>query len=81
MDIRNNDGETPLFLAALNGKKETFGFLNAQFTEAHHVRRNNGDTILHAAIAGEYFSKFHTLFATLISIFLTNKKKKEMFCN
>ncbi|KAL5542577.1 hypothetical protein UlMin_010287 [Ulmus minor] len=57
MAIRNNDGEIPLFLAALNGKKETFSFLNAQCTGAHHyVRRNNGDTILHVAIAGEYFS-------------------------
>jgi len=68
-------------LAALNGNKETFCFLSGERTEAqHYVRRNNGDTILHAAIAGEYFSKCHTIFATLISSFLTNNKN-EMFCN
>ncbi|KAL5542601.1 hypothetical protein UlMin_010311 [Ulmus minor] len=54
--IRNNNGEIPLFLAAVFGKKETLLYLNTLCTESDHVRRNNGDTILHAAIAGEYFS-------------------------
>ncbi|KAL5542606.1 hypothetical protein UlMin_010316 [Ulmus minor] len=56
MKIRNNNGEIPLFLAAVYGKKETLLYLNTLCTESDHVRRNNGDTILHAAIAGEYFS-------------------------
>ena len=70
MKIRNNNGEIPLFLAAVFGKKETLLYLNTLCTESDHVRRNNGDTILHAAIAGEYFSKFalttsHPLFIGL----------------
>ncbi|XP_028769165.1 uncharacterized protein LOC114726662 [Neltuma alba] len=70
VDDRNVDGETPLFLAALHGRKQAFLCL-------HHIRngptttplranintvpfyancrRNNGDTILHAAIHGNYF--------------------------
>ena len=55
---RNNKGETPLFLAARHGKKEAFLFLySLGGRDDFHVRRNDGDTILHAAIIGEYFSE------------------------
>ncbi|KAF4355302.1 hypothetical protein F8388_026572 [Cannabis sativa] len=50
--IRNHYGETPVFLAALNGKKDTFLYLYSKDKEESLVRRNNGDTILHAAISG-----------------------------
>ncbi|PON92523.1 Transmembrane protein [Trema orientale] len=54
--MRNIYGETPLFLAALHGKRETFLYLHPLSKEEDLVRRNDGDNILHAAIAGDYFS-------------------------
>ncbi|EXC16955.1 Ankyrin repeat-containing protein [Morus notabilis] len=53
--LRNLNGETPLFLAALHGKIEAFLYLHTLSNEDYLVRRNDGDTILHAAISGEYF--------------------------
>ncbi|KAH7573044.1 hypothetical protein JRO89_XS03G0057200 [Xanthoceras sorbifolium] len=55
---RNNESETPLFLAALHGKKEAFLCLNhfSQKKDTSSCRKKNGDTILHAAISGEFFS-------------------------
>lgn len=55
---RNHDSETPLFLAALHGKKEAFIRLDeiCGLDKGNtYCRRNDGDTILHCAIAGEYF--------------------------
>ncbi|XP_028781012.1 uncharacterized protein LOC114737269 [Neltuma alba] len=57
----NKEGETPLFLAALNGHKDTFQYLHSvcskipttKFSELW--RRDNGDTILHCTIQREYF--------------------------
>lgn len=55
---RNNEGETPLFLAAFNGKKEAFLCLHKLAKDNSSIRKSKGgDTILHAAIGGEYFSK------------------------
>ncbi|XP_004298202.1 PREDICTED: uncharacterized protein LOC101298415 [Fragaria vesca subsp. vesca] len=58
VSLRNVEGETPLFLAALNGNTKAFVCLNFYCPEKQHslIRDNNGDTILHAAILGEYFS-------------------------
>ncbi|KAH7573042.1 hypothetical protein ACOSP7_006456 [Xanthoceras sorbifolium] len=55
---RNNESETPLFLAALRGKKEAFLCLNhfSQEKDTSFCRKRNGDTTLHAAISGEFFS-------------------------
>ncbi|XP_002518096.3 uncharacterized protein LOC8280664 isoform X1 [Ricinus communis] len=59
---RNSEGETPLFLSALHGKKNAFLCLHFLYREAHKendyslCRKSNGDTILHSAISGEYFS-------------------------
>ncbi|KAK7320545.1 hypothetical protein VNO77_30109 [Canavalia gladiata] len=55
---RNIYGETPLFLAAINWQKQAFAYLS--HISNHNVPlqdlvRNNGDTILHCAIAREYF--------------------------
>ncbi|KOM53636.1 hypothetical protein LR48_Vigan09g229500 [Vigna angularis] len=63
LSMRNVDGETPLFLAALNGRKEVFLFLHYFSNNNHHpepldysnCRRTDSDSILHSAIAGDYF--------------------------
>ncbi|KAL7176718.1 hypothetical protein ACSBR2_030129 [Camellia fascicularis] len=49
---------TPLFLAALNGKKHAFLCLDdlcSQDDCYHYCRRNNGETVLHSAINREFF--------------------------
>ena len=56
---RNKESETPLFLAALHGKKDAFlclHFFNQEMDRTASCRKNNGDTILHSAIFGEHFS-------------------------
>ncbi|WVY89457.1 hypothetical protein V8G54_034971 [Vigna mungo] len=56
--LKNKEGETPLFQAALNCKKPAFAYLSNLF---HHsarwqdLVRHNGDNILHCAIRREYF--------------------------
>ncbi|XP_028769150.1 uncharacterized protein LOC114726653 isoform X2 [Neltuma alba] len=66
VDDRNVDGETPLFLAAIHGRKQAF--LCLHFIRKPHIttppfdvncRRNNGDTILHAAIHDLAFQIIH----------------------
>ncbi|ONI26160.1 hypothetical protein PRUPE_1G007500 [Prunus persica] len=53
----NNENETPLFLAALNGHEKVFLCLHSHCVEeCYSFRARNGDTILHAAMSGEYFS-------------------------
>ncbi|OVA03469.1 Ankyrin repeat [Macleaya cordata] len=65
---RNHDGETPLFLAALHGKKQAFLCLHSMSQNREdlmsrnrdyysYCRRNDGETILHCAIMGEYFGE------------------------
>ncbi|WCJ33200.1 Ankyrin repeat family protein [Euphorbia peplus] len=56
---RNSDRETPLFMAALHGKKQAFlclHFLHSK-QQADYVlcRKRNGDTILHCTIHAEHF--------------------------
>ncbi|KAL6323640.1 hypothetical protein AAG906_039236 [Vitis piasezkii] len=59
LDLRNRAGETPLFLAALRGKKDAFLYLHqiggAERQYEFHRRDRDGQTILHVAIIGEYF--------------------------
>ncbi|KAI4301206.1 hypothetical protein L6164_034507 [Bauhinia variegata] len=63
---RNNNRETPLFLAALHGHKETFLYLHSvasnMFSSEDTLmkltppwRRKGGETILHCTIQREYF--------------------------
>ncbi|CAI0448842.1 unnamed protein product [Linum tenue] len=56
--VRNDESETPLFLAAVHGMKEAFLRMH-QICGAEdcrrHYRGKDGETILHVAIAGEYF--------------------------
>ncbi|KAH0978357.1 hypothetical protein GBA52_028076 [Prunus armeniaca] len=59
----NDDNETPLFLAALHGKKDAFLCLHNIYINSledkqkryNYCRRKDGDTILHCAISGDYF--------------------------
>ncbi|XP_045819481.1 uncharacterized protein LOC123912929 [Trifolium pratense] len=69
IDIDNNNGESPLFLAALSWQKQTFVYLfnfkrsksdcdNVDGGSSSYSRdliRNNGDSILHCAIRREFF--------------------------
>ncbi|XP_027152292.1 uncharacterized protein LOC113752376 [Coffea eugenioides] len=52
---RNKLGETPLFVAAACGKKEVFSLLEKYVGDCM-MRRNDGCTILHAAVIGGYYS-------------------------
>nr|XP_048322290.1 probable 26S proteasome regulatory subunit p28 [Ziziphus jujuba var. spinosa] len=55
--VRNKKGETPLFLAALHGKSSIFLYLDSVCCRSDgysYARRKDGDTFLHAAIAGEH---------------------------
>ena len=57
---RNDDRETPFFLAALCGKKDAFLRLHqicGTENGYEYSRRKDGDTILHCAIAGDYFGE------------------------
>ncbi|XP_058782201.1 uncharacterized protein LOC131656518 isoform X1 [Vicia villosa] len=60
IDIDNNAGETPLFLAALSWQKQTFVYLlakrnNGDYPLSKDLIRSNGDSILHCAITREFF--------------------------
>ena len=80
LKIENEEGETPIFLAALHGKKKVFLYLNSVLQEKirkreeaiRTCRRDNGDTILHSAINGEYFGKY-----SIFSCFDFNKIEKK----
>ncbi|XP_020534583.1 uncharacterized protein LOC105633178 isoform X2 [Jatropha curcas] len=58
---RNSESETPLFLSALHGKKDAFLCLHFLYKKEYRetdyslCRKNDGNTILHSAISGEYF--------------------------
>ncbi|XP_061967214.1 uncharacterized protein LOC133690947 isoform X2 [Populus nigra] len=62
---RNNEKETPLFLAAVMGKTDAFLCLHGHVLPSYrksyytgsksYYTGNKGDTILHVAISGEYF--------------------------
>ncbi|KAM1041973.1 hypothetical protein ACFX2I_031041 [Malus domestica] len=59
----NVDNETPLFLAAVYGKKDAFLCMHHIYIPTlddprkryNYCTRNNGDTILHCAISGDNF--------------------------
>jgi ankyrin repeat protein len=65
---RNEDSETPFFLAALHGKKEAFlcllGICGRDAGYDYSRKKNDGETILHCAIAGDHFGE-HYLFIYL----------------
>ncbi|XP_059625908.1 uncharacterized protein LOC132268979 [Cornus florida] len=57
--VRNNDSETPFFLAALHGNKDAFLLLHSicgSIEQGYlNCRRNDGETVLHVAIYGDHF--------------------------
>ncbi|KAM4075462.1 hypothetical protein ACB094_10G171500 [Castanea mollissima] len=59
LSVRNNEGETPLFLAALHGHIDVFLYLHFEChpgrEHSNYCTRNNGDTILHCAISEEHY--------------------------
>lgn len=58
ISCRNLEGEAPLYLATVHGKRDAFFCLHGHQQNKDDdslSRKNNGDTILHSAIAGEYF--------------------------
>ena len=63
IEIRNSNGETPLFISAHHGNLQTFISLHGIYNHGKDkgdeslCRRKDGNTVLHSAISGEYFSK------------------------
>lgn len=63
----NNEGETPLFLAALLGHQPAFLFLHSICKEKEPLlpssmwKRTNGDTILHCTIRRKHFGQYISL--------------------
>ncbi|AES64276.1 putative ankyrin repeat-containing domain, PGG domain-containing protein [Medicago truncatula] len=58
ISYRNFEGETPLFLAAVHGKRDAFFCLHGHEQNKDDDSlsiKNNGDTILHSTISSEYF--------------------------
>ncbi|XP_052174629.1 uncharacterized protein LOC127789715 [Diospyros lotus] len=53
---RNDLGETPLYVAAACGKREVFNLLRVHVGLGDLIRRNDGGTILHAAVLGEHYN-------------------------
>ncbi|KAL4178533.1 hypothetical protein AMTRI_Chr13g115530 [Amborella trichopoda] len=57
---RNHCGETPVFLAAIHGRKDVFWYLAVELQMLGQMsdcclRRNDGATVLHAAMLGEFY--------------------------
>lgn len=64
LSVCNNEGEAPLFLAAVNGHKDAFIRINKYYCQKEDghpdCKRNDGETILHVAISQEYYGEhFH----------------------
>ncbi|XP_052176276.1 uncharacterized protein LOC127790701 isoform X1 [Diospyros lotus] len=56
--VRNNLGETPPYVAVAAGNKNVFDFVmqKSVVKDTITTRRNDGCTLLHAAVLGEYYS-------------------------
>lgn len=68
---KNDIGETPLYQAAINWRKQAFAYLchiSRESVTLHDLVRDDGDSILHAAIRREYFGKL----ASLMLLFCCN---------
>ncbi|EYU40899.1 hypothetical protein MIMGU_mgv1a020415mg [Erythranthe guttata] len=56
--VRNKENETPFFISVQHGRKHVFLRLHSFCKNGEgyeYGRRNDGETILHSAISGEYF--------------------------
>ncbi|XP_052175443.1 uncharacterized protein LOC127790184 [Diospyros lotus] len=55
---RNSLGETPLYVAVASGKKDAFVLVKGKLNkDSVTTTRNDGCTLLHAAVTGEYYWK------------------------
>ena len=63
LGVRNDEGETPLFLAALHGNIDVFLYLHFKCHPGrehfNYCIRKNGDTILHCAISEEHYGELY----------------------
>lgn len=60
ISLRNKNSETPFFIAVAHGRKHAFLRLHSFCLNGEgyeYCRRNDGETILHSAISGEYFGE------------------------
>ncbi|GMY36779.1 isoform 2 of ankyrin repeat-containing protein npr4 [Fagus crenata] len=56
LEDRNQEGETPLFMAAARGHTKMAKFLAKKVGNiSHHFQRNYGESVLHIAIEGQSF--------------------------
>ena len=56
LEDRNQEGETPLFMAAARGHTKMAKFLAKKVGNiSHHFQRNYGESVLHIAIKGQSF--------------------------
>ncbi|KAJ8634970.1 hypothetical protein MRB53_009237 [Persea americana] len=82
---RNKEGETPLFQAALYGKKAAFYALHPRcpITGKHikhdivHCKRTDGNSILHVAIQREYFGLAYQIICWYPELIKFNNEKKQ----
>ncbi|XP_068650680.1 uncharacterized protein [Aristolochia californica] len=78
---RNGDGETPLFLAALHGKSKAFFAIHSKLQNGDdglfYCRRDDGNTILHVAIMGEFFELAFTIMRLYPQLVNYNNEKGE----
>lgn len=60
LSARNIYGETPIFLASRGGSKRFFSEVTSQLPLdiTNMLRRNDGETILHHALYGEFFGEY-----------------------
>ncbi|KAL4604578.1 hypothetical protein ACB092_10G202300 [Castanea dentata] len=58
LSVHNDEGETPLFSAALHGRKDAFLYLHSicgPEEQSNYCKRSNGDSILHCAVSEEHY--------------------------
>ncbi|CAJ1971122.1 unnamed protein product [Sphenostylis stenocarpa] len=75
---KNKHGETPLFEAAINWKKQVFAYLSEVLDHSAPLQdlvRHNGDTILHCAISREYFD-LAVIIVHYYDFIITHKNKE-----
>ncbi|XP_052174611.1 uncharacterized protein LOC127789698 isoform X2 [Diospyros lotus] len=67
---RNNLGETPLYVAVAAGKKDVYDFVKQKLVgkENDVTRRNDGSSLLHAAVVAEYYGAHDEKGITAMSV-------------
>ncbi|GFY84712.1 hypothetical protein Acr_03g0014860 [Actinidia rufa] len=57
LSARNHLGETAIYAAVASGREAVFDLLKAKVGGEEVIRRNDGCTVLHAAVTGEHYSE------------------------